>query len=128
MESLRDKSGGFSETALIKAKSDTKEFFQKILKVYNQHKAQSGPWLYGKTGPTILDTSLLVFIQRLHDIPRTTLIPEEIQNWSLPLLMGKTYQTVTDGWKPCLYYQYLGYTKEYQLAATLLDRFFWKLF
>ena len=89
MQGLMKKTGGFSDAALAKAEADTRHFLAGISKILKAN--HGGPWLYGAK-PTILDSTLGVFVARLHDVPRTYLLPDEIDQFMQPHLKAAEWQ------------------------------------
>lgn len=50
-------------------------FLEKIAKLY---RPTSGPWLWARTSPTVLDVQVAIFLGRLIDVGRDVLIPKDL--------------------------------------------------
>ncbi|KUJ08945.1 uncharacterized protein LY89DRAFT_598871 [Mollisia scopiformis] len=87
---IRDeKVNGVTPEEIETQKSNTTTFLDKIAKLYNPG---SGPWLWGRISPTVLDVQLAIFLARLHDVGHAILIPKH-------LLPFYSTMTETNEWK-----------------------------
>jgi hypothetical protein len=84
-----EKINGITPAEIETQISNAKTFLEKIEKIYD---SSSGPWLWGRTSPTALDVHVAIFLARLHDVGRATLVPGHL----LPFYFSATE---TQGWK-----------------------------
>ena len=91
-----EKVNGVASAEIETQISNARTFLEKIAGLYNP---SSGPWLWGRTIPTVLDVHLAVFLARLHDVGRATLIPKHLIQLYSMAIETKEWQDIFQGRK-----------------------------
>jgi glutathione S-transferase len=58
---------------------------------------ESGPWLSGSYRPTALDAHVVIFLARLQDVGRASLIPPGLERYSAMAMETSEWQAVMEG-------------------------------
>ncbi|KAE8381938.1 hypothetical protein BDV26DRAFT_288914 [Aspergillus bertholletiae] len=83
-----------------------RRLFSEVVVEYRKF-SHGGMWIFGdKTGPTVLDTHVVVFIVRLIDIHLEDLVPRQLQTYAKAIMELPEWKTVMRGmptiWNPSL--------------------------
>ncbi|KAL1875464.1 hypothetical protein Daus18300_003203 [Diaporthe australafricana] len=86
-----------------KAKAQAADLFQQLLLLYRDHHLSSateqeqGIWLFGATGPTILDAHAVALIARIDDAGQDELVPADLLAYARKIRSLPAWETVTHG-------------------------------
>jgi glutathione S-transferase len=90
----RDKIGGLKPERIESEIGRTQFLLSELNSFLKQ---EAGPWLFGRDQPTALDAHLVVFIARLQDLGRESLIPPALIKYAGAAMEKPEWQSTMAG-------------------------------